>query len=275
MKRYLSFSLVIMMLILVTAPSFATTAPNEDKYGLSKYTIEELIDLRKAVDIQIWKSSNSDIGTESNITDYLYASNGKEIRINAYVGSGGTVRIPNEIDGLPVTSLAKQSFYDCRDVIEGLILPDCLKEIGDSAICYSGSLSGILVLPKTLKKVEGHAFQGSSLTGLVVQSDCSIELNSFANISSLEFIYIKEGSAPIIDRSTFSYAEALTTVVIPSSVKKIADETFDGCNYMKIVTPKGSYAEKYAKRNFISCDTDSYADYVKLYDALLKDEISQ
>jgi hypothetical protein len=48
---------------------------------------------------------------------------------------------------------------------------------------------------------------------------------------------------------------SLESVVIPSSVTNILDErgAFEKCEKVKIYTPKGSYAEKYAKEHGIKC----------------------
>ena len=202
--------------------------------------------------------------------DFRYASNGSEVRINKYIGKGGMVVIPDFIDGLPVTRIAENAFcsYNNKNAerITGLQLPSRLEYIGSDAFQGIEKLTGVLILPTTLKKVDSHAFQSTGLKGLVVQSSCSLELNSFANIYGMEFIYVAKGCAPIIDSSVFSYAEALQDLVLPREICDIAEETFDGCNDVVLYAPKNSYAAKYGQKNFMCVNTDQYekmSDYYK------------
>lgn len=206
----------------------------------------------------------------SSIKDFRYASNGSEVRINKYIGKGGKVVIPDYIDGLPVTRIAENAFYAYNskgaERITEVQLPSYLEYIGSGAFQSIEKLSGVLILPPTLKEVDSHAFQSTGLKGLVVQSSCNLELNSFANIYGMEFIYVAKGCAPVIDTSVFSYAEALKDLVLPKDVSDIAEETFDGCNEVVMYAPNGSYAAKYGQKNFINVNTDQYeimSDYYK------------
>lgn len=199
------------------------------------------------------------------IDDFLYASNGTEVRINAYSGTGGHVIIPDEIDGLPVTQIADGAFLQAHD-IQSLTLPRSLVIIHDNAFS-NADISDVLILPDSVETVGYHSFHSTALTGLVIHSDCEIKLNAFTNLQNLGFIYIAEGCSPKIASSSFSYDRNLTICIIPASVQEIADDAFTGCNYLKIVTPSGSYAESYAKQNFIICDTASYDSYVARFRA--------
>lgn len=208
--------------------------------------------------------------TPSSAKDFRYASNGSEVRINKYIGKGGKVVIPDYINGLPVTRIAENAFYAYNskgaERITELQLPSYLEYIGSGAFQSIEKLSGVLILPPTLKEVDSHAFQSTGLKGLVVQSSCNLELNSFANIYGMEFIYVAKGCAPVIDTSVFSYAEALKDLVLPKDVSDIAEETFDGCNEVIMYAPKDSYAAKYGQNNFINVNTDQYeimSDYYK------------
>ena len=127
------------------------------------------------------------------------------------------------------------------------------------------NLTGIVVIPKTVTEVSGHAFQSTKLTGVVIKGSAKLGVNAFANIGSLEFIYVAESCAPEVGTSVFSYADALTTAVFPSTMIEIKDNTFKGCNSMVIYTPTGSFAEKYANKNFIKVDTDNYAEQVEIF----------
>ncbi len=207
-------------------------------------------------------NENIDNSTPASASDFNYVNNGSEVQINGYKGNGGYVVIPTEIDGSVVTRIAPQAFENAES-ITGIVLPEKLQYIGDNAFYGLKNLTGVLVIPETVTVIEGHAFQSTRLTGLVIKSSCEININTFANINSLEFIYVEEGCAPEIGTSAFSYAEALTVAVFPDTMVEIKDETFSACNNMVIYTTSGSYAETYANRNFISVNTESYAEQVE------------
>ena len=202
-----------------------------------------------------------DDSTPAATSDFAYVNNGSEVQINGYKGNGGYVVIPTEIDGSVVTRIAPNAFEGAEN-ITGITLPEKLQYIGDNAFYGLKNLTGVLVVPETVTVIEGHAFQSTRLTGLVIRSSCEININTFANINTLEFIYVEEGCAPEIGTSAFSYAEALTVAVFPNTMAEIKDETFKACNNMVIYTTPGSYAETYANRNFISVNTESYAEQV-------------
>lgn len=205
-----------------------------------------------------------DNGNPSPASDFKYVNNGSAVQINGYNGSGGNVVIPDEIEGNPVTRIADSAFKDCDD-ITGIVLPKNLQYIGSSAFYSLENLKGVLVIPETVTEIDGHSFQGTSLTGLVIKGSCKVEVNAFSNISSLGFIYIQEGAACTFGTSCFGYATDLKTAIIPSSVQKLKDGDFKGCNDLTIYTTPGSYAETYANNNFINVDTNSYASEVNKY----------
>lgn len=209
-------------------------------------------------------NQNVDNSTPALQSDFNYVNNGSEVQINGYKGNGGYVVIPTEIEGSPVTRIAPNAFENAES-ITGVVLPEKLQYIGDNAFYGLQNLTGVLVIPETVTVIEGHAFQSTRLTGLVIKSSCEININTFANINSLEFIYIEDGCAPEIGTSAFSYAEALTVAVFPNTMTEIEDETFSACNNMVIYTTAGSYAETYANRNFINVNTESYAEKVKVF----------
>ena len=229
---------------------------------LAQYTGEDIIQNEEAEDSPVAEyDPNAAPAAES---DFLYVNNGTAVQINGYQGSGGYVVIPNEIEGVPVTRIAPGAFEEVK-TITGIVLPEKLEYIGDSAFYWAENLTGVLVIPESVTMIDGHAFQVTDITGLVIQSDCDIEINAFANIDLLEFIYVKDGCAPRIGSSVFGYSDILTTAVFPDEMIEIEDETFDTCNRMIIYTPAGSFAEDYANRNFIKVDTAGYNEQVAKY----------
>ena len=68
-----------------------------------------------------------------------------------------------------------------------------------------------------------------------------------------EFV-IPDGTTTI-ENWAFWYCTGLTSITIPSSVTSIGYGAFDGCPNLTIRTPKGSYAEWWAKDHRIKVKT--------------------
>lgn len=274
MKKIFTVICIIAMLFSING---CEKNDSSDKIDLSSFSKDELVSLRDEIDDLLKEKTINEVNSESvntkndsisSVDDFVYVSNGSEIQINSYKGVGGNLVIPDTIDNLPVTRIADSAFENCGDIITSLTLPKHIKYIGSNAFYGLKNLSGVLVFPEALEEIGGHAFQSTSLTGIVIKSSCDIKLNSLANITPLEFIYVKEDTNPKIESATIAYSDKLETVIFPKSMINVDYNNFKGCNTMKIITTPGSYAEDYAKRNFIICETDTYEKYMTEYSEL-------
>jgi len=260
MKKWIDW-LVAALLCLALVP-FGLAA----ELNLSSYTDEELISLRNQINEEL-KLREAARKVSSPESDFVYVSNGEAVQINQYIGKGGNVVIPNEIEGLPVTRIAAEAFRNTKK-ITGIVFPDKLEFIGNYAFYDATRLTGIIVLPATVKKVDSHAFQSSNISGVVIQSSCEIGVNAFSNVSNLEFFYVAEGCAPDFAHSSLTYAKKLKTVIFPDTVVDIHMKNLTNSNQATIYTPAGSFAENFAKQNFIRCNTQEYAEMAAYYASL-------
>ena len=113
--------------------------------------------------------------------------------------------IPNEYNGLPVTSIGGQAFKNCNS-LKSITISNSVTSIGGSAFSHCTSLTDI-VLGDSVTSISAYAFEDcSSLTNLVVP-------NSVINI----------------DNSAFWNCSSLTNVVIGSSVTSIGTYVFRNC----------------------------------------------
>src|ERR1017187_1892992 len=60
--------------------------------------------------------------------DFTYASDGTNVIITGYTGSGGDVTIPETINGLPVVSIGDWAFYGAS--LTSVTIPNTVKNIG-------------------------------------------------------------------------------------------------------------------------------------------------
>ena len=59
-----------------------------------------------------------------------------------------------------------------------------------------------------------------------------------------------------IGDSVFFKWTNLISIVIPSSIVSIGENSFSYCDNLTIITPKGSYAERYAQEFAIPCENN-------------------
>lgn len=184
---------ILVMLLLTVCMARVGCA---EKYDFSGYSDEQLSELQTLLEREKAQRKKSEVGTgnESPIEDFLYASNGKEIRINAYIGNGGDIVIPEQIEGVPVTIIADGAFRDKAESIKSVTFPQTIKSIGTNAFIDAGNMSGVVVLPPSLENVDRQAFDYTGISGLVLQSDCEINSFAFSQEDNLEFVYIREGN---------------------------------------------------------------------------------
>ncbi len=259
MKRILTT-----LLVLARRSSAVCLADGAD---LSGYTDAELYELLEDVTRELKNRARALI--HSPASDFVYASNGSEVRINDYIGTDANVVIPDEIDGVPVTRIYEFAFHG--KTLYSLSMPESISEVGRGAFFYA--LTNVdadtaLVLPKAVAKIGTQAFSGSGYGGVVISSDAYIDVQAFQGMNNLAFLYIREGASPQFENAAFVSCGSLETAVIPASVVKIHSGTFQGCKKLTVVTPEGSPAHKWATENFFPVDTEHYEEYAALYEAL-------
>lgn len=210
-------------------------------------------------------------------SDFSYVSNGSEIQINKYSGKGGIVRIPDEIDGVPVTRIASNTF-ERNKTITGVIFPANLKYIGENAFILCSNLTGVLYFPPTMETIGRAAFEFDNITGLIITSNCKIDFQTFAFCQELKFIYITEGSSPEIGYYSFQEDKKLETAIIPKTVNSFHDKSFESSNVVTIYTPANSTAHKFANEHFLGCNSDQYEalqrEYGREYAAIMGNSIN-
>ena len=82
----------------------------------------------------------------------------------------------------------------------------------------------------------------------------SVQRETFLNLPAECFV-LPDGCL-VIGEKAFADCKMLKLVEIPASVVAIADDAFEGCENVLIVTPEGSAAERYAQRHGILVTSD-------------------
>ncbi len=146
---------------------------------------------------------------------YTYTINNGAVTITGYIGSGGTVNIPNTINGFSVTGIGGEAFADCNR-LTNVIIPDSVTSIGVWAFELCSGLTNATI--------------GNSVT--------NIGSDAFENCTHLTSVKI--GNKVItIGSEVFYNCVSLTSIAIPNSVKSIGDYAFQYCGLKNVVIGNG------------------------------------
>ncbi len=183
------------------------------------------------------------------------------------------LKIPEGITYIPLNA-----FFECEK-LETLSLPSSLLIIDEGAFAGCVSLKEV-ALPSRLEYISSDAFSGCTSLSHVDIPNGLKTVDFLRECSSLESITVP-GSVKVIDSFSFSECTSLASVDIEAGVERIYGEAFRHCIGLKevlipvsvieidddaferriwkqltIITPKGSYAEKWASEHGIRTQTE-------------------
>lgn len=149
-------------------------------------------------------------GWNYNVIDKSY------VEITGYSGTyptDGSLAIPNEIEGYPVTSIGNQAFERCSK-LTSIIIPNGVTRIGDKAFGACNNLTSVKI-PNSVTSIGNGAF------------------SSCRNLISI----IIPNSVTRINEATFIDCHSLTSITIPNSVTSIGWSAFPSCGLTSIEIP--------------------------------------
>ncbi|MBQ4144338.1 MAG: leucine-rich repeat domain-containing protein, partial [Thermoguttaceae bacterium] len=128
------------------------------------------------------------------MTDFNYTVRDGRIEITRYTGSATSVTIPLSIDGLPVTSIGKRAFYECKS-LTSVTIPESVTSIGDHAFSWCKSLTSVTI-PESVTSIGDSAFSwcGSLTSVTIPDSVTSIGGGPFAACDQLTEIRVSAGN---------------------------------------------------------------------------------
>jgi hypothetical protein len=201
---------------------------------------------------------------------YNCTTNNGRISITQYYGPGGAVIIPDTINGLPVTSIDSDAFYNCAS-LTGVTITNGVTSIGVGAFYGCGGLTNV-TLGKNVTNIGDYAFYYcTSLTAITVDASNSVYSSvagvlfdkgqttliqcpagkagsytipgSVTNLGSGAFYYCSNLTGVTISNglisigtNTFQYCASLTNVAIPKSVAGIGSGVFSWCPSLAAIT---------------------------------------
>lgn len=134
--------------------------------------------------------------------------------------------------------------------LKNIDLPQTLETMGESAFAGSG-LEEVKIPPKITEL--NRTFFRTKLVNITIPGNVKkIDNQAFDEIETLEEVNMEEG-VEYIGYSAFCICPKLHSIYIPESVTHIDEVNFLECaEDFVLVTPKGSYAEEYAKEHDIA-----------------------
>ena len=203
---------------------------------------------------------------------FEYTIENNAVTITKYIGTAAIVEVPAEIEGCPVTSIAKGAF-GTNTVITEVKLPESVKSIGQAAFTGCSKLEKINL--EAVTEFAPYTFLGCSSLDNVVLNDeiTTLPVYMFSECSSLSNIKLPAkltalsnhlfdaceslktldipNSVTLIDRCAFEEA-GIATLIIPASVTEIGDYAFEKCENLTSVT-LGENVEKMGSLVFWDC----------------------
>jgi len=172
--------------------------------------------------------------------DFTYESVEAEVWITSFPrGYVGEVEVPAEINNLPVTTIARHSFFGCSQ-ITSVRLPDSVLTIGDGAFRECFALEEIQ-LSENITSLGERAFTSCHrLRQIEIPASVTeIREATFHYCSDLTTVDLHNG-LEVIGRGAFWNCTRLKEINIPASVMNIGEIAFARCEHLRSVKiPEG------------------------------------
>ena len=183
------------------------------------------------------------VGPQQQEGDFTWgrSRDGNSAVITGHVGNSANIRIPSEIQGLPVTIIAPRAFSANR--LTGVNIPDSVLYIGRGAFQTNRLLS--VAIPDSVTYIGRDAFFNNQLSSIIIpDSVTDIGDRAFQN-NRLASIAIGNGVTNIGNHAFRN--NNLVSVTIGSHVVSIGDHAFRRNNLVSVIIPNsviriGNYA---------------------------------
>ncbi len=179
------------------------------------------------------------------------------------ISTDGVLRIPAELGGVPVESVAIGAFYR-QEWLTEVFLPASVKKVWPGAFGYCENLQAITADPQSpyLKSENGilyNADQSEVLAcpGAVQQAKVAASVKkigwwAFAGCTKLQSVSLPEGLTEIGDHAFFD-CYALTGIDIPESVVTIGESAFSDCHNLGKTVKLPAHLQRLGDSAFWHC----------------------
>ena len=196
-----------------------------------------------------FRYTTSDGKTVNNI------SNPKQFGANIVAHSVVDGKCVIEFDG-PITKIPDQAFFKNNSLTGDLVIPNSVKEIGNSAFDSCTGFNGTLTLSNKLETIGRYAFNNcSGFTGSLIlpNSLTTIGRTAFFGCKGFQDLTLSKALS-VIPEEAFRICSSLTgDLVIPNSVKEIGYSAFDNCTGFNGTLTLSNKLETIGRAAFLKC----------------------
>lgn len=161
---------------------------------------------------------------------YLFTTNSGKITITGYVGAGGTVVIPDTINGLEVGAIGDWTFY------------------------YNTSLTNVTI-GNNVTSIGYAAFSRCyGLMSVTISTNVASLMGTFPSCSKLTDIIIPNSVTNIGD-DTFNGCLRLSRITIPATVTSVGAAVFSGCTNLASISIPDSVKGVLGNGFFMDCSS--------------------
>jgi len=165
---------------------------------------------------------------------YYFSLNGNSsITITDYRLLGGSIEIPDNFNGIPVTVIGNSSF--ANNYLTGVKIPDSITEIGDYA--FARNYIASITIPANVTSIGHSAFYESNINELVfLNTETNFTIGNYAFTgNALTKIIIPDN---VIQIGTGAFkSNALVEITIPNSITIIEAELFAYNHLVDVIIP--------------------------------------
>ncbi len=197
-----------------------------------------------------WGQSFADLPT-AEWYPYTYDVIESEVAITGYIGAGRRIELPHEIEGLPVSSIADEAFFD-DDNLVSVRLSDSISSLGNRIFGGCDRFIGFFTNQSNpnFSSRRGVLFDKEQATLLIYPagkrgqyyvptSVSTVADEAFAYTVELVSIRFNEGLETIGNRA-FLNSSSLASVTLPSSVVSLGEQVFSGCSELDYLYFEGN-----------------------------------
>lgn len=204
-KRFVSLLVALSITLTFLPIGAVAAAPNKITQGNLIYTV------------------NAD-GESVTVSDT--SRNPKQLTIESSISDNGT--------NYTVTKIATWAFYNARNTLTEVTLPNTVDEIGYQAFFNCSKLTNVTI-PEGVKTIGQTAFIGcTQLTSITIPGTITDMDQAFSGNTALSHVTLTNGISNISNMA-FKGCTGLTEIKVPESVGQIGPNAFNGCTNLKRV----------------------------------------
>lgn len=176
---------------------------------------------------------------ETNISSIVFGPNVKIIAERSFAwckSLSGSINFPEVL-----TYIGDGAFEYCGGLMGNFTLPSAIEYIGADAFLAAGQFSGNLTIPEKVPVIYLQTFTGTGFTGILNLANVKkIEVGAFHQCKFAGELVIPEGVTEVGSNAFNTYSGAITSIVLPTTLKIIGGYAFSSQNRLSEINfPEG------------------------------------